>query len=224
MDLKRTTGEVQDLVNKQVARQSAALLKQSGTLSAGMMDRVARLMDKIDQRQVELISRVAPRPKPRRGRQLMLLLAGAGLGYLVAHFMDPDRGRARREGVAKQVRDAGRSVTHNAQRTVIMAGDRAAEIKSMVKGPDNRDPDDLTLVDRVESELFADPAVPKGKLNINAIDGRVILRGEVPSDQVSSLEAAVRKIVGVRDVENLLHTPGTPAPNKAAARSAGNGA
>ena len=88
-------------------------------------------------------------------------------------------------------------------------------------GPDRTLPDDLTLVDRVESELFADPGVPKGKINIDAEDGRVILRGEVEPGQISQIEMAVRRIIGVRDVENLLHPAGTAAPNKAEARQAG---
>jgi len=73
--------------------------------------------------------------------------------------------------------------------------------------------DDATLVDKVESAIFRDPAVPKGRININAERGRVVLRGEVDqSEQISALEAAARQVPGVKDVENLLHLPGTPAP------------
>jgi len=65
----------------------------------------------------------------------------------------------------------------------------------------------------VESAIFRDPAVPKGQININAERGRVVLRGEVDqSEQISALEAAARQVPGVTDVENLLHIPGTPAP------------
>ena len=73
--------------------------------------------------------------------------------------------------------------------------------------------DDATLVDKVESAIFRDPAVPKGRININAERGRVVLRGEVDqSEQISALDAAARQVPGVKDVENLLHLPGTPAP------------
>ena len=73
--------------------------------------------------------------------------------------------------------------------------------------------DDATLVDKVESAIFRDPAVPKGQININVERGRVVLRGEVDqSEQISALEAAARQVPGVTDVENLLHIPGTPAP------------
>ena len=47
--------------------------------------------------------------------------------------------------------------------------------------------------------------------------------GQVAEQQIGAIEAAVRKVVGVKEVENLLHTPGTPAPNKAESRAVGNG-
>jgi len=73
--------------------------------------------------------------------------------------------------------------------------------------------DDATLVDKVESAIFRDPAVPKGRITINAERGRVVLRGEVDqSEQISALDAAARQVPGVKDVENLLHLPGTPTP------------
>jgi hypothetical protein len=53
--------------------------------------------------------------------------------------------------------------------------------------------------------------VPKGSINVNACDGVVELRGEVRSaDQVAALGEQAAAIAGVRRVENLLHTPGTP--------------
>ena len=76
-------------------------------------------------------------------------------------------------------------------------------------------PDDATLARKVESELFRDADVPKGDINVNAERGVVYLRGQVEDESlIEALGSAARKIQGVRDVENLLHTPGTPAPTK----------
>ena len=76
-------------------------------------------------------------------------------------------------------------------------------------------PDDQTLVDRVESEIFRDRKKVKGKVNINAEEGVVVLRGELESqDLIDDLVKAVHEVDGVRNVENLLHTPGTEAPAK----------
>jgi osmotically-inducible protein OsmY len=77
----------------------------------------------------------------------------------------------------------------------------------------SKDVDDTTLAHKVETEIFRDDSVPKGQININAQDGVVQLRGEVPSeDMVNDLVEKTRSVQGVRDVENLLHLPGTPAP------------
>lgn len=73
--------------------------------------------------------------------------------------------------------------------------------------------DDATLKDKVESELFRDEHEVKGAININAQEGVVQLRGQLPSqDLIDALVERTQKIQGVREVENLLHTPGTEAP------------
>ena len=73
--------------------------------------------------------------------------------------------------------------------------------------------DDATLKDKVESELFRDEHEVKGAINVNAQEGVVQLRGQLPSqDLIDALVDRTQKIQGVRGVENLLHTPGTEAP------------
>jgi osmotically-inducible protein OsmY len=68
--------------------------------------------------------------------------------------------------------------------------------------------DDATLVDKVESIVFRNHDLPKGQININAENGVVFLRGQVDRPElVETLEARVRKVQGVKGVENLLHTP-----------------
>ena len=58
----------------------------------------------------------------------------------------------------------------------------------------------------MESELFRDPDVPKGTININAENGVIVVRGEVPSmDLGRQIEIRVRRIDGVKEVHNLLH-------------------
>jgi osmotically-inducible protein OsmY len=43
----------------------------------------------------------------------------------------------------------------------------------------------------------------------------VILRGQVDeADDIARIETQVRLIEGVRDVSNLLHLPGQPAPTR----------
>lgn len=84
--------------------------------------------------------------------------------------------------------------------------------------PDNPNPDDNTLRDRVESELFREPGVEKGRLNVMVVDGVVDLRGELDTQQqIDSLVAQARAIEHVRDVRSYLHLPNTDAPNKESA-------
>lgn len=74
-------------------------------------------------------------------------------------------------------------------------------------------PDDATLAHKVESIIFRDADVPKGQINVNAEDGVVTLRGEVPDEtMLEALVERTREIAGVRRVESLLHLPGQDAP------------
>ncbi len=76
------------------------------------------------------------------------------------------------------------------------------------------DLDDTELVHKVESIVYRDPSLPKGKVSINAENGRIFLRGQVDGpDTIVRVEKAVRDVEGVEAVENLLHLPGTPAPH-----------
>ena len=73
--------------------------------------------------------------------------------------------------------------------------------------------DDATLKDKVESELFRDEHEVKGAISVNAQQGIVQLRGELPSqDLIDALVERTRQIHGVREVESLLHLTGTEAP------------
>jgi hypothetical protein len=75
--------------------------------------------------------------------------------------------------------------------------------------------DDVTLTRKVESEIFRPKGAPKGKIDVNAVEGVVWLRGEVKNQaQSTKIETQVRAIPEVRGVENLLHLPKTPAPSR----------
>jgi osmotically-inducible protein OsmY len=75
-----------------------------------------------------------------------------------------------------------------------------------------RDYDDTTLARKVESEIFGPEGAdfPKGAISVNAQHGTVELRGQVErEDQIEAIGKAAGKVAGVKDVHNLLHTPGT---------------
>ena len=68
-------------------------------------------------------------------------------------------------------------------------------------------PDDATLLDRVRSELFRDPALPKGRINLGAANGVIELRGAVAPELIEDIGIRVAAVEGVVRVENLLHPP-----------------
>jgi hypothetical protein len=75
--------------------------------------------------------------------------------------------------------------------------------------------DDVTITRKVETVLFREASVNKGKISVNTADGVVTLRGEAKTpEQINELEAKARQILEVKDVENLLHLPKTPARTK----------
>ena len=145
------------------------------------------------------------------------LLAGAA-GAALTYMLDPDRGRRRRAMARDRLMGTARRGGRRATRLGRAAGAEAYGVTQKVTHlrPEDKGPvDDVTLTRTVESELFRDPDVPEGRININVQEGVVVLRGEMDRpEQIKNLEAKVRKVHRVRDVQNLLHMVGTPPPNK----------
>lgn len=157
------------------------------------------------------------RPRRRRLPAGRLFSAGAIAGAIAAYFFDPDGGRRRRRLVRDRTAGMLRRGARNAARAVrtraVVTVGHGRGLVHGLRAPEPEPLDDVELAHKVESILFRDPAVPKGQLNVNAERGTVFLRGQVDSPElVVELEQRVREIAGVRDVENLLHLPGTPAP------------
>jgi osmotically-inducible protein OsmY len=160
----------------------------------------------------------------RRGRiGTMLVGIGAGaIGALAAFLADPSRGRARRarlldEGAAT-VRRTGREVGRVMRRVGSMA---SGKLEAVTEGGSRVAPtDDVTLRDRAETELFRDPSVPKGTINLNVERGVLVLRGEVADAAMRErLGSQAEAIEGVWSVRNLLHLPGEPADELVASLS-----
>lgn len=144
------------------------------------------------------------------------LLLGGAVGALLAFLFDPDQGNRRRKvgwdrlaGVFRRFGGrAGRFGRHVAS-DVQGAAERASRSGARTAEP----VDDATLAQRVQSELFRETHVPKGRINVNVEHGVVVLRGELDQvDQIAALVEEAGKIPGVVGVENLLHVTGSPAP------------
>jgi osmotically-inducible protein OsmY len=170
-------------------------------------------------------ARLAVRGEESGGWVRRVLIAGtAGLvGAGLAFLFDPSRGRARRARLTDQAAAAVRRGVRTTERaTRRVTSEVRGRVTAMQHGSDGGDPfpDDVTLAARVQTELFRDTSVPKGQINVNVERGIVVLRGEVPDDEMrGELIGRVESMAGVWAVRNLLHLPGEIAPTEGAAVS-----
>jgi hypothetical protein len=147
-------------------------------------------------------------------RSVRSLGTGVALGAALALFLDPVSGRRRRKVGADRVAGLVRSTWRRTGRALRLVQAHAygtrKRLEHLEEAP--KELDDVTLAHKIETEIFRDPEVPKGQINVNVQEGVAQLRGEVPTpDMLEALIEKTRKVQGVRDVESLLHLPGTPA-------------
>src|SRR5918995_817270 len=150
-----------------------------------------------------------------RGASLMKLGVAGAAGAGLAYVFDPARGRRRRAELRDRGRAALRREVRAVERQASYGKGRAEGMVHRLRHPRPHAPeDDLTLADKIRSEVLGRFDGPHLTIDVNS---RVVtLRGQVRDDKaVQDIEREVRGTPGVADVVNLLHTPGTPAPNKA---------
>jgi osmotically-inducible protein OsmY len=139
-------------------------------------------------------------------RAVSLLLAGA----FVSYYFDPRSGRRRRHELRDRGRATLRRALRRARHSARMIAAEAHALKARATHVRERPKEfsDETLKQKVMSEAFRAPGMPKGAVNVNVEDGRVVLRGQVDRpDLIEELERRVRRVAGVREVENLVHLP-----------------
>jgi osmotically-inducible protein OsmY len=144
------------------------------------------------------------------------LLGLAAIAAAVTYFFNPQEGRRRRAEARDRIAGFFRSGAREGEQLSHQASAQAEEVAEQGKELGQEPgPDDVTLTQKVESEIFRDVDVPKGQINVNAENGKIYLRGEVGKPElIEDLEQRARKVQGVQDVENLLHLPGAEAPSK----------
>jgi len=213
VDLKQVRDEVADRVTRAAKELGSGAGNAARELGANAEESLNTQIRKQTTTKRRLPSRGGP------GR--LVVLAGALAGAATVYFFDPQQGRARRDQFidwsGARLRRGWRALDRIRAQTSSNAAAFPQKMVSLRSGP--RPADDLTLRDRVESEVFRNPDLPKGQINIDVESGVVTIRGQVENAyQIANVEKAVMKVPGVAGVENLLHVDGTPAPNKAQAR------
>lgn len=129
-------------------------------------------------------------------------LGGVGVGALLMYFMDPSLGTRRRsvtrDKVLKTGRRAGQAVEGKARDLANRARGLAARTRARLEGDT---PSDDVLAQRVRTALGRVVSHPR-LINIAARGGIVTLSGTVYEDETKGLTATVRKVPGVKDVED----------------------
>jgi osmotically-inducible protein OsmY len=145
------------------------------------------------------------------------LVVGAAIGAALAYLLDPDSGRGRRARLRDQTMSEARKARERGQakRRYMSNAARGRMSELVSPGPDNRDPDDATLVDRIRSQVFGSPDLPDDRIALTVVDGVAELRGELDApEEVHRLVERVAAVPGVRSVRNLLRVHGEAPPNK----------
>jgi len=215
VDLKRVRDELADRVGRAAKELSSGAGNAARELGASAEQSIST--------QIRQPAKLARNRMRRPGVPTRLsILTGAIVGAAATYLFDPERGRARRavlaDRVGTQLRRGWRAANQLSARTSASAAafpQRMVQLRSVRPRP----ADDLTLRDRVESEVFRNEDVPKGRINFDVESAVVTIRGQVDNAyQIANVEKAVLKVPGVAGVENLLHVAGTTAPNKTQSR------
>ena len=138
------------------------------------------------------------------GHGWSVFLTGACLGAAGMYLLDPGRGARRRGVIRDQVIHAvhttadgldaaGRDLAHRAQGTWAAAQSRFR----------STDVPDHILIERVRAKLGRWVSHPRA-IEVDAADGRVLLRGKILKREVDALLSAVRAIPGVHEIDDLL--------------------
>jgi hypothetical protein len=157
----------------------------------------------------------------------VLVVGSFVAGALLSHWWDPDRGRGRRAQLRAQVLAAGRRgerrISRTSTRRVRRLEGTLRGLRSHARRPRRHveTPDDVTLAQKVRSEVLGDSRFRHLPVNVDTHSGIVRLRGELGDEHlIGELIVATRHVKGVHRVESFLHRPGEVAPNKAAALAA----
>src|SRR5205085_11333681 len=142
-------------------------------------------------------------PAPSTGATEMRRIRLVAFGAALTYFFDPQNGKRRRKVTADRLASLFRRHGRRLARGVASEAYGLSQKATHLREEPKPQPDDVTLARKVETEIFRDAEVPKGKINVNAENGKVVLRGEVDSPElIDDLVAKARNVQGVQDVEN----------------------
>ncbi|HEV2074852.1 MAG TPA: BON domain-containing protein [Thermoleophilaceae bacterium] len=172
---------------------------------------------------LKLAERVVTTPRRPALPKTKLMAAGAVAGTAGAvgiYLFDPEQGNRRRsvarDRAMKLLRRGGREAAQKADYAAGQAKGAVHEARQEALGEKPKpELTDQALARKVESVIFRDADVPKGKIDVDAVGATVSLRGEADTqERIDELVREANEIPEVHHVENLLHLPDQPAPTR----------
>ncbi len=155
--------------------------------------------------------------RSRRSGYIWGLITGLAVGAAAMFILDPQNGRRRRSLARDQAIKARNTVDRAVTEDLPKRADYVSgfaegalhKVRQMTDGgSDRRSENESVLVDRVMSQVFRDPNLPKGDINVDASGSTVFLRGAVQDDELAlDIANRVRAVEGVDHVVNLINQP-----------------
>lgn len=132
------------------------------------------------------------------------LLTGIGLGAAMMYFLDPGRGRARRNETQDRLGSTLRSSNWNMRKAGADLRNRARGVAAQMRQQfTSETPSDIQLVERVRAELGHHTG-SLHRLDVTATDGVITLRGHARDIDPEDVISFVERVRGVERVEDFL--------------------
>lgn len=137
------------------------------------------------------------------------LLAGVGVGAVLAYVFDPDRGARRRALVRDKAVRGARLSRRALDATICDLSNRARGLAAAVRSGRGL-VDDIKLTERIRAKLGRVCSHPRA-IDVIAQNGQVTLRGPIMASEVDDVMSTVAGVAGVGGVINELDPHETAA-------------
>jgi hyperosmotically inducible protein len=194
---------------------SARKMKEQRAQQAHELSETARreLKKKWKRREREMAERAPVVTVESSGEKWLWLLVGIGIGAALGILLAPNAGKRTRAVLKDKLgrgpaaaSGLGEDVARRVQKISNRAAGLAHEISHKHTGQGDDGADDVTIADRVRTELGRlEKEHGLERINVDSFDGVVTLRGPVGEQSVAdALVAAASGVLGVREVKNDL--------------------